>query len=59
MSRFVIATRTRSEIDLPAYLGFYEFSVVPRSLFNSDGSLHLCTDKSSIANEIQKLQHQM
>ena len=32
MTRFVIASRSRPEIDLPKYLGEYEFSVVPRSL---------------------------
>ena len=39
MSRFVIAARTRPEIDLPAYFGSCEFSVVPKSLFATDQTL--------------------
>ena len=33
MTRFVLASRCRHEIDLPKYLGKNEFSVVPRSMF--------------------------
>ena len=58
MSRVVIAARTRPETDLPAYFGSYEFSVVPKSLFATDGCLRLSTDKASIAQEILKLQQQ-
>ena len=39
ISRFLILCRTRHNIDLPSYLGDYEFSVVPRSLFTPDGQL--------------------
>ncbi len=45
MTRFIIASRMREEIDLPALLGKFEFSVVPRSMFSSDGKLLHCTDK--------------
>ena len=31
MTRFIIASRMREETELPALLGKYEFSVVPRS----------------------------
>ena len=55
MSRFAIAARTRPEIDLPAYFGSYEFSVVTKSLFATDGSLCFNTDKASIAQELLKL----
>ena len=55
MSRFVIAARTRPEIDLPAYFCSYEFSVVPKSLFATDGCLCLSTDKASITQELLKL----
>ena len=58
MSRFVIAARTRPEIDLPAYFGSYEFSVVPNSLFATDGCLSLSTEKASIAQELLKLQQE-
>ena len=29
MSRFLVAARSRSEIDFPGHLGKYEFSAVP------------------------------
>ena len=47
MTRFIIASHKRSEIDLPFYLGTFEFSVVPRSIFNSQGNILLANDKSS------------
>ena len=58
MSTFVIAARTHSEIDLPAYFGSYEFSVVPKSLFATDGCLRLNTDEAIIAQELIKLQQE-
>lgn len=33
--RFTIASRFTPDIDLPDYFGKYEFSVIPRSLFNA------------------------
>ena len=57
MSRFVIASRTRQDIDLSHYFGEYEFSVVPRVLFTTDGSLHPTTDKSVIAKELRNICH--
>ena len=50
--------RTRHDIDLPSYLGDYEFSVVPRSLFTPNGQLYKSTDKSVILNEIENLTNQ-
>ena len=50
--------RTRHDIDLPSYLGDYEFSVVPRPLFTPDGQLYKSTDKSVILNEIENLTNQ-
>ena len=41
MTRFVLASRSRPEIDLPNYLGKHELSVVPRSMFSSAGQLNL------------------
>ena len=58
MPKFVIAARTRPEIDLPAYFGSYEFSVVPKSLFATDGYLRLNTDEAIIAQELIKLQQE-
>ena len=56
MNRLLVASRTRTDIDLPNFLGTHEFSMVPASLFTSDGSLHHTTDKSVIASELRKLQ---
>lgn len=56
MTRLLIASRTRPDIDLPSNIGMYEFSVVPRSLFTIDGTLHQTTDKSVIAAELCKSQ---
>ena len=58
ISRFLIVCRTRHDIDLLSYLGDYEFSVVPRSLFTPDGQLYKSTDKSVILNEIENLTNQ-
>ena len=55
MTRFIIASRMREEIDLPALLGKYEFSVVPRSMFSSDGRLLHCTDKSNVMHAVENL----
>ena len=46
LARFIIVLRSRPVIDLKEALGKYEFSALPRSLFLSDGSIHLAYDKS-------------
>ena len=38
-SRFTVAARSRPDVDLPGYLGKYEFSAVPRSIFIEEGDL--------------------
>ena len=53
LTKIVVASRSRNDIDLAAYLGAYEFTNVPRSMFRPDGSLLLGTDKSSILHEIE------
>ena len=55
MTRFIIASRMREGIDLPALLGKYEFSVAPRSMFSSDGRLLHCTDKSNVMHAVENL----
>ena len=55
MSCFIVASRTRQDIDLPYYFGEYEFSVVPRSLFNRYGVLIPSKDKSSVFHLIKDL----
>ena len=52
----MIAARSRGEMDLKLYLGTYEFSVVPRSLFAADGTLYSCQDKSKVAKALYDLQ---
>ena len=56
MKRLLVASRTQPDIDLPKYLGMYEFSVVPLSLFTPDGSLYYPKDKATIATELRNLQ---
>ena len=55
LTRFLIAYKERPEIDLPSHIGRYEFSVVPRSMFHSDGSMIFASDKSSLMHEIKKI----
>ena len=55
IARFLLASRSRPEIDLSFSLGEYERSVVPRSLFSADGVMCQEKDKSVVAEWIQKL----
>ena len=48
VSKFLIAARNRPELELEHYIGNFEFSVVPKSLFTSDGMPLACNDKSSL-----------
>ena len=47
-ARMLIVARSRQEIDLKGSFSKYEFSVVPRALFSSDGSMHHCPKKSDL-----------
>ena len=55
LSRFLITSRKRPEIDLEYCLGNFELSVVPRSLLTSDGEPIVCTDKSKTLHHIEQL----
>ena len=55
LTRLTIASRQRPEINLAFYIGNFEFSAVPRSLFARDGSMHLSSDKSVVIHEIEKM----
>ena len=55
MTKLLVVSRSRPDIDLSTYLGEYEFTVVPGSLFASDGTLHQTTDKSVISTEFRKM----
>ena len=56
MSRLLAASRTRPDIDLPNYLGMYEFSVVPLSLFTPDDSFYYPKDKGAITTELRNFE---
>ena len=47
-ARLLIVCRSRPEVDVKEIIGEYEFSMNPRSLFNLDGSLRICTTKSKL-----------
>ena len=53
MTRLLITARKRPEVDLEQIIGEYEFSVVPRSMFNNDGSFLIETSKSVIMHQIE------
>ena len=56
MSRFVIASRARIEINLPEIFNIkYEFTVLPRSMFARDGNLLIGTDKCQVMAKIESL----
>ena len=57
MKRLLVASRTRADIDLPKYLGMYEFTVVPPSLFAPDGTFYKTSDEADPAVELRKLQN--
>ena len=45
MQHILFISQIRHEIDLSMYIGKYEFSVSPRSLFSFDGKAHPCKIK--------------
>ena len=53
-SRFLITCK-RPELDLEHCLGNFEFSVVPKALFSTDGEPLLCTDKAKLLQHIEEL----
>jgi len=55
LQRFIVICRCRPELDLKEGIGTYEYGVVPRSLFASDGSFLLAYDKDSILHHLEKL----
>lgn len=55
-ARLLIASRTRPEINLQEILSEYELSVVPRSLFATDGSLLHCSSKSQLMSLLESVQ---
>ena len=54
-AHMMMVTRSRPEIDIEEAIGKYEFTVVPRSLFASDGSMLHCSSKSVLMGILEKL----
>ena len=48
ITRFLIMSRQREDIDLQDIIGNYELAVIPPSLFTAGGQPHSCIDKSKV-----------
>ena len=57
MKHLLVALRTHVDIDLLKYLGMYEYTVVPPSLFAPDVSFYKTSDEADLAAELSKLQN--
>ena len=57
LHRLIVISRSRPDVDLKDCIGNYEFGVIPRSLFASDGSLLLAYDKASILHRLEKVSY--
>ena len=55
LSRFLITSRKRPDLDLEHCFGNFKFTVVPRSLFTSDGEPLACEDKWKVLHNMDEL----
>ena len=55
LQRLIVISRIRPQLDMKECIGTYEFGVVPRSLFSSDGTVLLAYDKAKILHHMQLL----
>ena len=55
LERLIVISRSRQQLDLKESIGTYEFGVIPRSLFASDGTVLLADDKAKIFHHIEFL----
>ena len=55
LQRFIVAARSRPDLDLKECIGKYEFGLIPRSLFAPDGSLLLAYDKAKVLRHLEAL----
>ena len=55
LQRLIVISRSRPQLDLKKCIGMYEFGVVPRSLFASDGTVLLAYDKAKILHHLEFL----
>ena len=53
-ARIMIVCKSPTEINIAKAVEVYEVSLVPRSLFASDGSMLHCSTKSALVNAIEK-----
>ena len=51
---FIVISRSRTDLGLKKCIGTFEFGLVPRTLFASDGSLLLAYDKATILHHLEK-----
>lgn len=56
-TRLLIISRSRIDINLQDCISKYEFSAVPRSLFNLDGTMLFSSNKSNLMKLIEEQQH--
>jgi len=50
----MMVAKSRPEIDIKEVIGQHEFSVVPRSLFENDGTMFHCSMKSALMSILEK-----
>ena len=55
LQRPIVISRSPPQLDLKECIGTYEFGVVPRSLFASDGTVLLAYDKAKILHHLELL----
>ena len=55
VARLIVISRSRPQLDLKEYIGTYEFGVIPRSLFASDGRVFLAYDNVKILHHLELL----
>lgn len=55
MQRILVVSQKRQDVDLEKLIGDYEFSIIPRSIFNFAGKLLLCSDKRKLMHTIEEI----
>ena len=55
LQRFIVAARSRDDLDFSDCISNYEMRLIPRSLFSPDGSLLLASDKSKMVCHLEEL----
>ena len=52
--RLMLVCKSRPDIDIKEAIGLYEFTVVPRYLLTSDGTMMHCSCKSTLMHILEK-----